>query len=212
MKTYIISIVLVLITLQLTAQEDVSTTVIKLKDLITHAADSYPNEEPQQIYLLIETNASGVSSDHRFFLEQGVQLLLKRLQPEDKIAIGTYGGSNKTIVSYTEASNASHILTELQKIYTITEQDTDTAKDGIDVAYQFAKSYFVETSENKVIMMRNDQVTGNSIAANAIKEKENKHKKTRAERKEAGQPYKLGGAIAITALSILPEVLEIIKD
>ncbi len=210
MKTYIISIVLVLITLQINAQEDVSTTVIKLKDLITHAADSYPNEEPQQIYLLIETSASGVSSDHRFFLEQGVQLLLKRLQPEDKIAIGTYGGSNKTIVSYTEASNASHILTELQKIYTMT--DDDTGKDGIDMAYQFAKSYFVEASENKVIMMRNDQVAGNTMIAKATEGKENKHKKTREERKEAGQPYKLGGAIAITALSILPEVLEIIKD
>ena len=210
MKTYIISIIFVLMTIQLTAQEDVSTTVIKLKDLITHAADSYPNEEPQQIYLLIETDASGVSSDHRFFLEQGVQLLLKRLQPEDKIAIGTYGGSNSTIVSYTEASNASHILTELQKIYTISDQDT--GKDGIDVAYQFAKNYFVEASENKVIMMRNDQVIGNTIVANGKEEKENKYKKTREERKEAGQPYKLGGAIAITALSILPEVLEIIKD
>lgn len=210
MKTYIISIIIALITLQLTAQEEVSTTVIKLKDLITHAADSYPNEEPQQIYLLIETGASGVSSDHRFFLEQGVQLLLKRLQPEDKIAIGTYGGSNKTIVSYTEASNASHILSELQKIYTITDQNTD--KDGIDMAYQFAKSYFVETSENKVIMMRNDQVMGNSVVAKVTEEKENKHQKTREERKETGQPYKLGGAIAITALSILPEVLEIIKD
>jgi len=192
------------------AQEDVSTTVIKVKDLITHAADSYPNEEPQQIYLLIETGASGVSSDHRFFLEQGIQLLLKRLQPEDKIAIGTYGGSNKTIVSYTEASNASHILTELQKIYTITDQDA--GNDGIDMAYQFAKSYYVEASENKVIMMRNEQVVGNTMIAKATEEKENKHKKTREERKEAGQSYKLGGAIAITALSILPEVLEIIKD
>jgi len=210
MKTYIISIVLVLITLQLTAQDEVSTTVIKLKDLITHAADSYPNEAPQQIYLLIETSASGVSSDHRFFLEQGVQLLLKRLQPEDTIAIGTYGGSNSTIVSYTEASNASQILAALQNIYTITDQNT--GKDGIDMAYQFAKNYFVETSENKVIMMRNDQVTENITAAKVTGGKENKHKKTREEHKEAGQPYKLGGAIAITALSILPEVLEIIKD
>lgn len=210
MKTYIIYIVLILTAIQIRAQEDVSTTVIKLKDLITHAADSYPNEEPQQIYLLIETGVSGVSSDHRFFLEQGVQLLLKRLQPEDKIAIGTYGGSNTTIVSYTEASNASHILNELQKIYTITHQNT--GNDGIDIAYQFAKNHYVEDSENKVIMMRNDQVTGNTIVTNASVEKESKHKMTRAERKEAGQPYKLGGAIAITALSILPEVLEIIKD
>lgn len=208
MKTSIIYIVLVLMTVQLKAQEEVSTTVIKLKDLITHAADSYPNEEPQQIYLLIETGTSGVSADHRFFLEQGVQLLLKRLQPEDKVAIGTYGGSNKTIVSYTEASNASHILTELQKIYTIKEQDS--SKDGIDMAYQFAKKYYVEASENKVIMMRNDQVKGNtSIVSNIT---EDKHKKTREERKEVGKSYKLGGAIAITALSILPEVLEIIKD
>lgn len=210
MKTYIISIIFVLMTIQLTAQEDVSITVIKLKDLITHAADSYPNEEPQQIYLLIETNASGVSSDYRFFLEQGMQLLLKRLQPKDKIAIGTYGGNTRTIVSYTEASNASHILTELQKIYTIS--DHDTGKDGIDMAYQFAKHYYVDASENKVIIMRNDQVTGNTIAVNGKEEEKINTKKTSEELKEAGRPFKLGGAIAITALSILPEVLEIIKD
>ncbi len=208
MKTRLICLILTFVMIQVSAQEEVSTTVIKLKDLITHAADAYPNEEPQQIYLLIETDVTGVSSDNRFFLEQGVQLLLKRLQPEDKVAIGTYGGSNSTIVSYTEASNSTHILQELQKIYTIENQDAD--KDGIDVAYQFAKNYFVEGSENKVIMMRNDQISSQAITANASKSK--KTKKTREERKEAGQPYKLGGAIAITALSILPEVLEVIKD
>ncbi|WP_299766040.1 hypothetical protein [uncultured Dokdonia sp.] len=210
MKRYMIYALLLLIGIQVNAQEDIATTVIKLKDLITHAADAYPNEEPQQIYLLIETGASGISSDHRFYLEQGIQLLLKRLQPEDKIAIGTYGGNNTTIVSYTEASNSDHILKELQKIYTITNQDE--GKDGIDMAYQFAKNYYVEDTENKVIMMRNDQVASQSIAADSKNDKEKKHKKTRAERKEAGQSYKLGGAIAITALSILPEVLEVIKD
>ena len=210
MKTRLICLIFTFVMIQVSAQEEVSTTVIKLKDLITHAADAYPNEEPQQIYLLIETDVTGVSSDNRFFLEQGVQLLLKRLQPEDKVAIGTYGGSNLTIVSYTEASNNSHILQELQKIYTIENQDVD--KDGIDIAYQFAKNYFIEGSENKVIMMRNDQISSQAIAANAKASKSKKTKKTREERKEAGQPYKLGGAIAITALSILPEVLEVIKD
>jgi len=161
------------------------------------------------LFLLIGIQ-SGISSDHRFYLEQGIQLLLKRLQPEDKIAIGTYGGSNTTIVSYTEASNSDHILKELQKVYTITNQDE--GKDGIDMAYQFAKNYYVEDTENKVIMMRNDQVASQSIVANSKNDKEKKHKKTREERKEAGQSYKLGGAIAITALSILPEVLEVIKD
>ncbi|WP_299683701.1 hypothetical protein [uncultured Dokdonia sp.] len=201
--------VLILFTgMQISAQEDVSTTVIKLKDLITHAADAYPNEEPQQIYLLVETDATGVSSDHRFYLEQGVQLLLKRLQPEDKVAIGTYGGSNSTIVSYTKASNGGHILKELQKVYTITSQDTN--KDGIDMAYQFAKNYYVEGTENKVIMMRNDQIASQNIVSSTSKNK--KQKKTREAHEEAGKPYKLGGAIAITALSILPEVLEVIKD
>lgn len=208
MKTYMIFIVFVLTVVQVRAQEEVSTTVIKLKDLITHAADVYPNEEPQQIYLLVEVGASGIDTDNRFFLEQGVQLLLKRLQPEDKVAIGTYGASNATVLSYTEASNALQVMKELYTLYTIDKEDQE--KDGIDMAYQFAKGYYVEGSENKVIMLRNDQVATNSIAATSLKEK--KKKKTREEHKEAGKSYKLGGAIAITALSILPEILEVIKD
>jgi len=210
MKRYMIFTLLLLIGIQIRAQEEVSTTVIKLKDLITHAADSYPSEEPQQIYLLIETGTSGVSENHRFYLEQGVQLLFKRLQPGDKIAIGTYGGSNKTIVSYTEASNVNHILEELKKIYTITSLDED--KDGIDMAYQYAKKYYVEGSENKVIMMRNDQINQKSIVSNLREDKKEENRKKREGHKEAGKSYKLGGAIAITALSILPEVLEVIRD
>ncbi|MEP0265720.1 hypothetical protein [Dokdonia sp.] len=208
MKIHVIFTILVLMVAQVKAQQEVSTTVIKLKDLITHAADVYPNEEPQQIYLLVEVGTSGIDTDNRFFLEQGVQLLLKRLQPEDKIAIGTYGASNGTVLAYTEASNALQVMKELYTLYTTDTQDQE--KDGIDIAYQFAKGYYVEGSENKVIMLRNDQVEANVVATASIKEKKNK--KTREEHQEAGKSYKLGGAIAITALSILPEILEVIKD
>jgi hypothetical protein len=86
----------------------------------------------------------------------------------------------------------------------------DQEQDGSDIAYQFAKGDEVEGSDNKVIMLRNDQVEANVVATTSIQEKKNK--KTREARLEAGKSYKLGGAIAITALSILPEILEVIKD
>lgn len=188
--------------------QEVATTMLTVESLITYAADRFPTEEPQQLYVLIETGEGGVSTDARFFIEHGMRLLLKRLAPTDLVAIGTYGYDNQVILDFTEASNSEDILSIMTKLYTM--EAVDDESDGIDLAFQLANENYEEDYENRVLILRDN--------SNATKGKIANSKKLRnqeAASKEASSispNTKLGGAIALTALSILPEILDIIKN
>tara|TARA_R110001632_G_scaffold147436_3_gene264496 strand:- start:481 stop:1116 length:636 start_codon:yes stop_codon:yes gene_type:complete len=188
--------------------QEVATTMLTVESLITYAADRFPAEEPQQLYVLIETQAGGVSTDARFFIDHGMRLLLKRLAPTDLIAIGTYGYDNQMILDFTEASNSEDILSTMTQLYTM--EAVNDESDGIDLAYQFANENYEEDYENRVLILRDNSNATNGKVANS-----KKLRKQEAASKEASSispNTKLGGAIALTALSILPEILDIIKN
>lgn len=215
MKKDIIYTFLVFVIIQMYTQkslgQDIVTTSIKGSDLITYAADFSPNEEAQQIYLLIEIKTAIMDTDQRFFLKQGIALLLKRLNPKDKIAIGTYGFTNDLLLPYTEMSKTDVILKTIEKLYQNDSQDL--RHDGIDIAYKYTEQHHNVNAINRVIMLRNTmQVTANVTANKSQMEFTSQKQAKEHKTQQTNGNYKLGGAIAITALSILPEVLEIIKD
>lgn len=188
--------------------QEIGTTMLTLETLITHAADKFPTDKAQKMYVLVETDAEGVSTDARFFLEQGVRLLLKRLQPTDQIAIGTYGSDNQTILDFTEVSNTKTIFSGMKQLYAVEIIDNDG--DGIDLAYQYARENYEVDFVNKVIMLRNDSTSSHRSIAKSRSSK--KSAKSPKEQITASTKTKLGGAIALTALSILPEILDVIKN
>ncbi len=215
MRKDIIYTFLVFVVIQMYTQkslgQDIVTNSIKGSELITYAADFLPSEETQQIYLLIEIKTAMMDADQRFFLNQGIALLLKRLNPKDKIAIGTYGITNHLLLPHTEVSEADVILKTIEKLYQ--HETQDLRHDGIDIAYTYTEQHHDVNAINRVVMLRsNTQVTEN-ITANKTQIEPTSQKQTKEHKtQQANGNYKLGGAIAITALSILPEVLEIIKD
>ena len=188
--------------------QEVLTTMLTMERLITHAADQFPVDESQQIYVLVETEAGGVSKDARFYMEQGMRLLLKRLESTDFIAIGTYGYDNQTLLDFTEVSDVKVILAAMTQLYAI--ETTDNEREGIDLAYQYTIDNFEEGYENKVLILRN-----NSSASHRKLTNSSSSKKEGSGSKAVSNVVpntKLGGAIALTALSILPEILDIIKN
>lgn len=231
------TMVLFVIGLQMTAQteNDIQTTVLKAEHLITFAADNFPSEEPQQVYLLIETGKAGIATDDRFYIEQGLKLLLKRLDQEDKIAIGTYGAVNAAVLPFTEVSDKIIIDSGIANLFK--GNFKQEPKDGIAMAYDLTEQNYNEEMTSNVLMLRG---TGQKIVAEkstelvsayqqvslsqkdpvavatkkgAVSEKEEK-KEERAQRKQAraAEHKSLGGAIALTALTLLPEILDVIKD
>jgi hypothetical protein len=179
-----------------------------METLITHAADQFPATNPQQIYVLVETEEEGISTDARFYFEQGMRLLLKRLASTDIVAIGTYGYDNQTLLDFTEVSDTQTILASMTQLYAM--EMTDNQSDGIDLAYQYANENFEVDYDNKVLILRNDSSAAHKKIAKSSRSK--KQKDVSAEAVNIAPKTKLGGAIALTALSILPEILDIIKN
>ncbi|MFT6416519.1 MAG: hypothetical protein ACJARZ_001867 [Dokdonia sp.] len=188
--------------------QEVATTMLTMETLITHAADQFPATNPQQIYVLVETEEEGISTDARFYFEQGMRLLLKRLASTDIVAIGTYGYDNQTLLDFTEVSDTQTILASMTQLYAM--EMTDNQSDGIDLAYQYANENFEVDYDNKVLILRNDSSAAHKKIAKSSRSK--KQKDVSAEAVNIAPKTKLGGAIALTALSILPEILDIIKN
>ncbi|MFT5752046.1 MAG: hypothetical protein ACI86L_001557, partial [Dokdonia sp.] len=100
------------------------------------------------------------------------------------------------------------ILASMTQLYAM--EMTDNQSDGIDLAYQYANENFEVDYDNKVLILRNDSSAAHKKIAKSSRSK--KQKDVSAEAVNIAPKTKLGGAIALTALSILPEILDIIKN
>lgn len=230
----IFTLALMLITLQLTAQNEseIQSTVIKAEHLITYAAENFPSEDPQQLYILVETGKAGISIENKFYIEQGLKLLIKRLDDGDKVAIGTYGAISANVLPFTEVSKWVVLQESIDSLFTGDFVESNAS--GIAIAYDMIEAHHDEEQASSVIMIRgagiknSEEAIGKSASNTLLKDQDSaaslydqpeissrdKRKLEREQRKQsrAADHKNLGGAIALTALTILPEILDIIKD
>lgn len=185
--------------------KEVQTISIKIENFISYIAAQEAAPSEQRIFLAIETGPTGLEAEERFYIEQGIKLLSKRITQTSLIAIGSYGSQGQLIVPYTAISDIKDFSDLVHKIQLDTSLEPS---DGIDIAFQNASLQFKEGIDNVVMILRNNHVKNSTpTLAAAVTKKE-----VREEKKAAVSPTKLGGALALTALTILPDVLEIIKN
>lgn len=195
------------------AQENTEllTKSIKIENFISYIASQEIQETEQRVYIAIETGSAGLQAEERFYLEQGIKLLSARLAENSLIAIGTYGSLGKVILPYTEISDLKNISNLLVNAHLSNKTSLD---DGIDLAYETAALQQKEDAINTVLILRNSNINAPSISKTeevVIPSQEKQVVKQR-EQAQATKHNKLGGAIALTALTILPDLLEIIKN
>lgn len=186
--------------------QNVQTQTIKLEDFITYSAGLETSEIDHKLYLAIEVGANGFEAQQRFYLEQGIKLLSRRLPETSFIAIGTYGGYGAILKPYTQLNQISNLNNSI-----LQSQNSQEKLDGIDLAFQMASSHYLEGANNTVLIIRNNLTSTTKVSKNKTTSKAHNTKETK-EKTITPKNQKLGGAIALTALSILPEVLDIIKD
>lgn len=219
----VITTVLLLLGIAVNCQNEIVTVALKGDQLITYAAENFPSEESQQLYILVETGSGGIDLESRFYVEKGLLLLLKRLNEDDQIALGVYGKTQGIILPYTSISSKNVILEKIESLFNGTFDTTEI--DGIDLAYETAGKAKIDEAISTVIMLRGTSKNGTQeidIQKNAYGKNDvnstNKsdvattEQKTQREQAKATNHSKLGGAIALTALTILPDLIEIIKD
>ncbi len=182
------------------AQEmNIETKSVALDNLITFIVENYSvksedtESDQQNISFLIQVPETNLSIEDKVILKQAFKLLSNRLTEGDLISIITYLGFNGLALKQVEPNDIKKIL---HTINNFKSSIKEFHQDGIELAYKYAKENFDEEAINSVVMVRNPNISSenNNTLLMPVK------------------PQKKNNAVLITAISLLPELLAIIKN
>lgn len=198
MKSKLIMVLVMLGVAFSTSQEkNIETQSVSIEGFITHVVNNYStsstSEEYKQIHLLLQLSESGLGIEDEIILKQGIKLLLERLGEDDMISIIGFSGLNGIALKLSSVDEVKKIM------YTIDDFSRSIKEfheDGIALAYEYAENEFDEDAVNSILMIRNPftENTQNSVTSSK------------------GSKKKKNNAVLITAISLLPELIAIIKD
>lgn len=199
-KTLLTSILVFLLSVTSYSQEkNIETKSVTLENLITFVIENYSiktdSTKTKNITFLIETYAENFNTEDRVILKQAFKLLSKRVTENDIISIVTHSNFNGIALNKAKA-------TEIKKLLYTVENPKSGVKtfvdNGVELAYNFTKENFVEASENMVVMIRIPN---------------RKSEVATTEAKDAKKsPKKKSNAVVLTAITLLPELIAVIKD
>ena len=183
------------------AQEmNIETKSVALDNLITFIVENYSvksedtESDQQNISFLIQVPETNLSIEDNVILKQAFKLLSNRLTEDDLISIITYSGFNGVALKQVEPNDIKRIL---HTINNFKSSIKEFHQDGIELAYKYAKENFDEEAINSVVMVRNPNISSESENTSLLPVKPQKKK---------------NNAVLITAISLLPELLAIIKN
>ncbi|MFD1063735.1 hypothetical protein ACFQ1Q_10805 [Winogradskyella litorisediminis] len=203
MKKLIQCVVLLITSVQLSSQErQIETESVTLDNLFTFVVDHFEEDgNPQNVTFLLKTHEGNFSDEDKFVLKQTFKILSKRLTEDDFISIATYNHYSGIALTKTSA-------TDLKKLLYAVEHPKESieafARDGIEFAYKYADVNYEEDYDNKVIMIRLPE-RKSSVASN-LSATQN------AETLTTTKPKGTGAAVVLSALALLPDIIQVIKN
>ncbi|WP_223034257.1 vWA domain-containing protein [Hanstruepera marina] len=215
MRTLItISLVLFVIHTSLSQEKPIETKSVLLDDFVSFIAENYSltyNAEEEEveggeevksknITFLIETSKRNPSQEDIISLKQAFRFLSKRLSESDNISIVAYSGMNGLVLAKTTPKSIKTVLNALDDIKAQIDKKCD---DGIAYAYEYANKIHDDLAENYVVMVRNPNPNLRSYKSVSS---------TSNFTEEEPNSKKNGGAIILTAITLLPEIIAVIKD
>lgn len=188
---------------------NLKTESVEIDNLISFIAEYFPVvEKPKDnavnsvknTLFLIETSAKNFSQEEKIILQQSFRFLSKRLTKDDTITIVVYSGQNGVLLESISAREIKRILHVFNDVKSnIKKQD----KDGITLAYKLAQEQFNIEAANTIVMVRNPKelTSEKSIEVNTL---------TAVKPKVESKPK--NNTVLLTAITLLPELISIIKD
>ncbi|RAJ16283.1 vWA domain-containing protein [Olleya aquimaris] len=218
MKTVLTLLLFLFISLETTAQDqNLETKSVTLDNLIAFVADNFPSEKTiafneddedldnedrinnYQITFLIETTTSNFSSEDEIILKQALKFLSTRLTEEDKLSIVVYSGQNGLLLDNESPTVLKKVLHAISDVNGNLIEDYE---DGIGEAYTYATNNLSEEANNLLIMVRNPDA----------KEDTNQVVESVVKTQVSDSKTNTGSIVLLTAISLLPELIEVIKD
>ena len=201
MKTLLnILFVLLFITAGRSQQEnfEIETKSVEIKDLISFAIKTYEPSilEPQALTFLIQVQDDNLEGEQLIMLKQAFKLISERLNEDSVLSIGTYSKFNGIALGPTSVKELELIL------HTLTDLKGNIAEfyeDGLALAYEHAEDEYDDLAYNGLVIIRAGKKAENEVVNVEKEDKKAKRKKKR-------------DALMVTALALLPEIIDLIKD
>lgn len=176
---------------------NIETKSVELDNLISFIVNNYNDDsESKNITFLIQVNSEEMDGENLIMLKQGFKLISQRLDEHSNISIVAYSKFNGVALKMTSPKEIKLILHTLSDLK---GSISEFYKDGISLAYKKAEENYNEELENSVVMIRVNKKDENEIVDIEKRDK-------KAEKK------KKSNAFLITALALLPELIELIKN
>lgn len=181
-------------------EKNIETHSVSIENIIPFIVDNYAikgngEQVAKNLTFLIQMPETELDGESKIILKQEFKLLSSRLAENDNISIVTYSGFNGIALKQTSPKDLKKILFVINDFKSSVKEFHN---DGIELAYNYTQDNFDEDAINTVVMIRNPNVLlGNSAYNNASL---------------VEPPKKKNNAVLITAMSLLPELLAIIKN
>ena len=212
MKTLLTTVMILVMLPQLAAQ--IQTYKLDAIDLIQQVDQLQPKESVAEHFILtVQMNAQCATTNMKFYLQQGIRLLANRMQENDQISIVGYGDLNGVLLQQASPSVA---LAEIESLLLPARLSQLLDTSGVNTAYDLATLDQNSASETHLLLVSYDypQVVtqNNSITTRNVQSlhTQSQHVNTAPAAQREGS--NTGAAILLTAISVLPEVIRIIKD
>ncbi len=112
--------------------------------------DLAPAVQPRSnLVFLLDVSGSMNSPDKLPLVKQSLSLLLSRLNPEDTVAIAVYASAAGTVLEPTPVKQRGKIIAALDQLQA---GGSTAGGEGIKLAYQLARSHFVDDGVNRIIL------------------------------------------------------------
>ena len=201
MKTLIKCLIILLSITAIRAQDntfDIKTRSVEINDIISFIINTYGVSEidPHALTFLIQVHDDNLPGEQLVMLKQAFKLLSERLNEDSVLSLGTYSGFNGIALGPT---NVKEIELILHTLIDLKGNIAEFYEDGLALAYQHAEETFDENARNELIIIRAGKKAKNAVVDIQKEEMKAKRKKKR-------------DAIMVTALALLPEIIDLIKN
>lgn len=205
MKSKITTLVCMLVTLIATSQNnDIKTKSVSIDNLISFIVDDIESKDanstapPEHLIFLLQTPVGDLIAEDKVILKQAFKLVSNRLSSNDHLSILAYSGLNGIALNKAASKDLKDIIYTIENLKTSIKEPH---KDGIELAYNFAESSKDVDGNCTIIMVRNPKAMiarsdTNASVQNSL---------------NVDKPKK-GNAVLLTAITLLPQIISVIKD